>query len=43
MFLLTNVRCEGNEEKLVLCGHDGFKEGDCFSHEAAGVKCTPRK
>ena len=43
MFLLNNVRCEGHEEKLVLCGHDGFEKADCITREAAGVRCTKRK
>ena len=41
LILLDNVRCNGREQRLVDCAHDGVGIHDCSSSEDAGVICVP--
>lgn len=38
-FLLDEVSCRGDESSLEDCSHNGWREHDCKSYEAAGVVC----
>ncbi|XP_071493770.1 scavenger receptor cysteine-rich domain-containing protein DMBT1-like [Diadema antillarum] len=37
--VLDNVQCQGSEERLVDCPHNGFFQHNCGHHEDAGVSC----
>ncbi|XP_071485279.1 scavenger receptor cysteine-rich domain-containing protein DMBT1-like [Diadema antillarum] len=37
--VLDNVQCQGSEERLVDCPHNGFFQHNCFHREDAGVVC----
>lgn len=37
---MDNVRCKGNETKLVDCSFDGWARHDCSYGEDAGVQCA---
>ena len=38
--LLDEVRCEGEESRLIDCLTDPFGQHDCSEFEGAGVVCT---
>ena len=38
--LLDNVVCEGTEENLLECMHNGIKMHNCEHSEDAGVRCN---
>ncbi|XP_072180908.1 scavenger receptor cysteine-rich domain-containing protein DMBT1-like [Diadema setosum] len=37
--LLDNVQCQGSEERLLDCPHNGFLKHNCRHQEDAGVSC----
>ncbi len=37
--LLDNVLCNGNEERLESCDHNGYEISNCDHGEDAGVRC----
>lgn len=37
---LDGVQCQGNEEDILQCKHDGWGVHNCAGHEAAFVTCT---
>lgn len=37
--LLDNVDCNGDEESLADCSHEGWGQHDCHRWEHAGVRC----
>ena len=37
---LDNVRCRGNESRLIDCLANSIGINDCSHHEDAGVSCT---
>lgn len=39
-YLMDNVRCMGNESRLIDCKFDGWARHDCAEHEDAGVQCA---
>ena len=41
--LLDNVRCSGNELRLIDCPARPILDHDCGHHEDAGVRCKPSK
>ncbi|XP_071493771.1 scavenger receptor cysteine-rich domain-containing protein DMBT1-like [Diadema antillarum] len=41
--VLDNVQCQGSEERLVDCPHNGFFQHNCGHHEDAGVSCRDFK
>jgi hypothetical protein len=40
---LTNVRCNGSEQNLLSCSHDGLGNHYCGHSEDAGVECSSGK
>ena len=41
--ILSNLRCNGDEESLNNCTHDGIGRHSCYDSEAAGVVCSNSK
>ena len=41
--ILSNLRCNGDEESLNNCTHDGVGRHSCFSSETASVVCSNSK
>lgn len=40
LILLDDLRCMGNESRLIDCPHNGLLKHDCSGHSGdAGVKC----
>lgn len=39
-FLLDEVECDGTEDRVIDCDHDGRNTHDCASWEIAGATCT---
>ena len=39
--ILDNLRCTGNELRLVDCRHGGLGIHDCDHSEDSGVRCSP--
>lgn len=39
-YLMDNVRCVGNETRLIDCKFDGWARHDCAEEEDAGVQCA---
>ncbi|EUB56477.1 Lysyl oxidase [Echinococcus granulosus] len=39
-YFMDNVRCLGNETRLIDCKFDGWARHDCAEHEDAGVQCA---
>lgn len=37
---MDNVRCRGNESRLIDCQFDGWARHDCSDNEDAGVQCA---
>ena len=37
--LLDSVRCNGREQDLLSCRHNGVGVTDCIPEESAGVTC----
>ena len=37
---LRNIHCNGNEENLASCSHNGWRNQNCGHHQDAGVECT---
>ncbi|CAB4032405.1 deleted in malignant brain tumors 1 -like, partial, partial [Paramuricea clavata] len=37
---LDNVRCNGNEQSLINCSHNGWGNNNCGHHQDAGVECS---
>ena len=37
---LDNVYCQGNEQNLTECGHDGWGNHYCNRSQVAGVECS---
>ena len=40
---LNNVRCNGNEDALINCSHDGIGVHTCTHSQDAGVRCLACK
>ncbi|KAL5108318.1 hypothetical protein TcWFU_000188 [Taenia crassiceps] len=39
-YFMDNVRCHGNETRLIDCKFDGWARHDCAEQEDAGVQCA---
>ena len=37
---LDNVRCNGSEQNLISCSHDGWGNHNCRHYQDAGVECS---
>ncbi|XP_071498745.1 neurotrypsin-like [Diadema antillarum] len=38
--VFDDLQCEGSEQNLTECGHDGYGEHNCHHSEDAGVECA---
>ena len=39
--VLDNLECDGTEDTIAECLHDGHNRSNCEHHEDAGVVCIP--
>lgn len=39
---LTNVKCQGDEQNIADCRHDGWNVHRCYHYQDAAVECTNR-
>ena len=39
---LDNVRCDGSENNIELCSHNGYGYHNCYHGEDVGVRCYPK-